>query len=103
MRPSLLLYLTLSGLAIQLSAVEPCRIRVIDTENGWPVPLVELRTIHNVSFFTDNAGVVAFDLPELMGKETWLHVAADGYEVKADGFGYRGVRFIPTPGGEHDV
>ncbi|MCB1229475.1 MAG: hypothetical protein KDN19_04375 [Verrucomicrobiae bacterium] len=84
-------------------AIEPCRIRVVDDENGWPVPLVELTTTHSVSFFTDNAGVVAFDLPELMGVETWFDVAADGYEMKADGFGYRGFRFTPVPGGDHEI
>ncbi len=101
-----LLYLALVfliGLPLAGQALEPCRVRVIDAENGWPVPLVELRTTHNVSSFTDNAGVVAFDLPELMGVETWLHAEADGYEVKADGFGNRGFRFTPEPGGEHQI
>jgi len=86
-----------------LSATGPCRIEVVDAENGWPVPLVELKTNHHVTFYTDNAGVVAFDLPELMGVETWFSVAADGYEVKADGFGSRGFRFVPEPGGKHIV
>ncbi len=98
-----------TALAVYLSitpvvdAVEPCRVRVIDAENGWPVPLVTLETTHHVRFVTDNAGVVAFDLPELMGAETWLTVSADGYERKADGFGNRGFRFTPEPGGEHEV
>ncbi len=103
MRPSSLL-LALCGLPLAAAtATEPCRIRVVDGENGWPVPLVELRTTHNVSFFTDNAGVVAFDLPELMGAETWLHLSADGYEAKADGFGNRGFRFVSEPGGTHET
>lgn len=105
MTPSSLVHLTLSlptlcGLASSLAALEPCRIRVIDAENGWPVPLVELRTTHHVSFFSDNAGLVAFDLPELMNVESWLTVEADGYERKADGFGFRGFRFTPRPGDE---
>ncbi len=90
-------------IAGSLLGAEPCRIEVIDSENGWPVPLVELRTNHHVSFYTDNAGVVAFDLPELMGVETWFTVVSDGYEVKADGFGYRGFRFVPEAGGKHSV
>lgn len=101
--PSLLVRLTLLSLPGAILAAEPCRIQVIDAGNGWPVPLVELTTTHHVSFFTDNAGVVAFDLPELMGQETWLNVAADGYEMKADGFGSRGFRFTPEPGGRHEV
>ncbi|MEX2577954.1 MAG: hypothetical protein WD342_02760 [Verrucomicrobiales bacterium] len=79
-------------------SLEPCRVLVTDRENGWPVPLVELRTTHNVRFHTDNAGVVALDLPELFGRETWLFVESDGYEVPADGFGSRGVRVTPEPG-----
>ena len=78
--------------------ISPCRIEVIDAENNWPVPLVELRTTHHVRFVSDNAGVIAFDLPELMGRETWFTVIADGYEVRADGFGNRGVRITPQPG-----
>jgi len=77
--------------------VKPCRIEVIDDENGWPVPLVELRTTHNVRFVSDNRGIIAFDLPELMNVETWLHVEGHGYGVQPDGFGYRGVRIVPRP------
>jgi hypothetical protein len=80
-----------------LIAIEPCRIEVIDKASGWPVPLVELRTVNHVRFITDNAGVIAFDLPEAMGRETWLSVSGHGYTVKADVFGYRGVRITPQP------
>lgn len=93
----------LSCLASLGLAMEPCRLRVVDAENGWAVPLVELRTTHNVPFYTDNAGLVAFDLPEMMGLETWLHLEGDGYELSADGFGYRGFRFVPEPGGTHEI
>ena len=80
------------------SALEPCRIEVTDKSNGWPVPLVELRTTHNVRFVTDNAGVIALDLPECMGRETWFDVIGHGYEAPKDGFGFRGVRLKPEPG-----
>ncbi len=86
-----------------IRAGEPCRIEVVDKENGWPVPLVELTTTGNVGFVTDNAGIVAFDLPEHMGRETWLGVSSHGYEVAADGFGNRGVRFTPEPGGSFKI
>jgi len=76
----------------------PCRIEVIDKANGWPVPLVELRTTHHVRFVTDNAGVIAFDLPELMGHTTWFDVIGNGYEVPKDAFSARGVRLTPGPG-----
>lgn len=83
-----------------LAATPPglCRIEVVEKGSGWPVPLVELRTTHLERFVTDNAGVIAFDLPELMGRETWFDVIGHGYEIPKDGFGYRGVRLKPEPG-----
>lgn len=86
-----------------VSAIQPCKIEVVDKSNGWPVPLVCLTTTSETSFVTDNAGVVAFDAPEFMGQETWLTVFSHGYELKADGFGNRGVRFTPKPGGSFKV
>lgn len=74
-----------------------CRVLVLDRENHWPVPMVELRTTHQVRWYTDNTGMATLDLPELMGRETWLFVEGRGYTVPADGFGYRGVRVTPEP------
>lgn len=88
----------LAGITGVLHAIEPCRIEVVEKGTGWPVPLVELRTTHQSRFVTDNAGVIALDSPELMGRETWFDVLGHGYTVPADGFGYRGVRLTPEPG-----
>ena len=84
-------------------AAAPCRIEVVEKGSGWAVPLVELRTTSQVSFITDNAGIIAFDLPECMNRETWFNVSSPGYEVDKDGFGNRGLRFIPQPGGKQRV
>ena len=81
-----------------LHAVAICRIEVVERGSGWPVPLIELRTTHQVRLVTDNAGRIALDLPELMDRETWFDVIGHGYEVAKDGFGYRGVRLTPEPG-----
>lgn len=97
MRP-LLAWLSCWLLCAGLQALEPCRIEVIEQGSGWPVPGVELRTVHGVRFVSDNAGVIAFDLPELLGQETWFTVSGHGYGVKADGFGYKGVRLRPASG-----
>jgi len=86
------------GVFLVLGA-EPFRIEIVDEETGWPVPLVELETTHSVRMVSDNAGLIAFDLPELMGTETWMTVKGHGYEVDADGFGFRGVRVVPEAGG----
>ena len=91
----LTLLLAVAGAA---RALEPCRIEVVEKGSGWPVPLVELRTTHDVRLVSDNAGVIACDLPELMGRETWFAIFGHGYEAAADGFGYRGVRLTPQPG-----
>jgi hypothetical protein len=76
----------------------PCRVEIVERGTDWPVPGVELRTVHGARLVSDNAGLIAFDLPELMGKETWAEVRGHGYGVKKDGFGYAGVRFVPRPG-----
>lgn len=78
--------------------LRPYRIEVREKESGRPVSLVELKTTDQIRLVTDNAGVVAFDLPDRMGKETWLSISSPGYEAKADGFGLRGVRITPRPG-----
>jgi len=83
-----------------LSAEDLCKITIVDAENGWPVPLVELKTTNNVRFYTDNAGVIAFDLPELMGQDVWFFVEGHGYGVNPNGFGFRGVRLRPDAGKE---
>ncbi|EEF62677.1 signal peptide protein [Pedosphaera parvula Ellin514] len=80
------------------AASAPCRIEVVEKDTGWPVPLVELTTTHHVRFVTDNAGLIAFDLPELMGRETWFTINGQGYEVPQDDFGNRGVHFVPESG-----
>lgn len=84
--------------AVAALGIEPCRIEVVDRENGWPVPLVELRTTHQLRFFSDNAGVIAMDAPELMNREVWFDIKGHGYGVKKDNFGYAGVRLRPEPG-----
>ena len=101
---ALLLAGSISAFAAEPSpAPRPCRIEVVEKGSGWPVPLVELRTTHHARFVTDNAGVIAFDLPELMGREVWFDVSGHGYEVPKDGFGQRGVRLKPEPGGSLKV
>jgi hypothetical protein len=78
--------------------IAPFRIEVVDKQNGWPVPLVEFRTTHDVVLVTDNAGVIAIDQPELMNRQVWFGVTGHGYAAPADGFGMRGVRLTPKAG-----
>jgi hypothetical protein len=81
----------------------PFVIRVVDTETGRGVPLVELRTVHHAVYHTDNAGVVTVDDPELLNREVFFHVGSHGYSHPEDGFGYRGSRLLVKPGGESTI
>ena len=91
-------FIILFAAALAALAAAPCRIEIVDQDNGWPVPLVQLRTTHSLIFVTDNAGVIALDAPELLGREVWFDVQGHGYEAKKDGFGMRGVRLKPELG-----
>ncbi len=74
-------------------------IEVVDERTGRGVPMVELQTTSGVRYYTDSAGVVAFDEPGLMGKRVFFGVSAHGYEFAKDGFGIRGVVLEARPGG----
>ena len=61
--------------------------------------MVELQTTYGGRYYTDSAGLIAFDEPGLMGRRVFFGVAAHGYEFAKDGFGIRGVVLEPKPGG----
>src|SRR4051812_31542045 len=82
---------------------EPFAIQVLDEQTGRGVPLVELKTVSNLRFYTDSAGLVAIDDPALMGQLVFFHVRSDGYEFEADGFGKRGRRIEVVPGGSQKL
>ena len=81
----------------------PFVITVVDEQTGRGVPLVELKMVNSASWWTDSAGVVAFDEPGLMGQEVYFYVTSPGYEYPKDGFKYRGVKLRPVPGGRAEV
>jgi hypothetical protein len=95
----LLLAMVLGASASAPAALPPpAGIEVVEAGTGWPVPLIEFRTTHHLRFVTDNAGRIAVDAPEVLGRECWFDVVGHGYEIPKDGFGYRGVRLELTPG-----
>jgi len=77
----------------------PFVISVVDEQTGRGVPLVELRTVNHVRYFTDSGGNVAVREAGLMDHKVFFHVAGHGHEFPADGFGYRGKSLHVTPGG----
>lgn len=78
---------------------KPFVIEVVDEQTGRGVPLVELRTVHDVRYVTDNAGLVAFHEPGLMDQKVFFFVSSHGYEFAKDGFGFRGRSLEVAPGG----
>ena len=110
MKTLLPLFLTLATLAAAqpppagAPVGNPCfAILVVDQENGRGVPLVELRTVNSAAWWTDSAGLVAFDETGLMGVEVFFHVQSPGYVYPIDGFGNRGVKLRPVPGGSATI
>jgi hypothetical protein len=95
-----LIGLVLPSLGAGAEEHEAFSIRVVDDATGRGVPLVELRTVNDVSYYSDSAGIVAFEEPGVMNQTVFFHVRSHGYEYPKDGFGYRGTRLTITPGGE---
>lgn len=76
------------------------KIRVIDDATGRGVPLVELRTVNEICYYTDSNGIVAFYEPGLMNMDVFFFVGSHGYSFPKNGFGMQGTRLRPTEGGE---
>jgi hypothetical protein len=78
-------------------------IRVVDEATQRGVPLVRLTTTGNIENWTDSEGWAAFHEPGLMNEEVYFQIDSPGYELAADGFGFRGVRLETEPGGRTTV
>jgi len=90
------------GTIASVPAAQPSRyfkIKVVDDRTSRGVPLVELRTVHNVRYYSDSNGIVAFYEPGLVGQKVFFHVQSHGYEFPKDGFGYAGKRLDVREGG----
>jgi hypothetical protein len=58
----------------------PYWVRVVDAETGRGVPLVELRTLNAVAFWTDSNGVAVIDDRVFEGHDVAFLIHSDGYE-----------------------
>ena len=101
--PQCLLTWVLLALAFPASgAQQPAdyfKIVVVDRDTGRGVPLVELRTTNEVSYYTDSNGIVAFYEPGLMDQAVWFSIQSHGYEYPPDWLDSRGTTLPITPGG----
>ena len=98
---TILLVLVNPGLVVALeqrpshsqdSLIKYFKIQVVDRQTGRGVPLVELRTVNNIRYFTDSNGIVAFYEPGLMDRDVFFFVESHGHEFPRDGFGFHGTR-----------
>ncbi|MFM7057561.1 MAG: hypothetical protein ACKO2P_11640 [Planctomycetota bacterium] len=80
------------------AADELMEIQVTDSATGRGIPLVELITVDDVVYVTDNAGRVALNEPQLRGQTLFLKPRSPGYQAEKDGFGIEGVRITVQPG-----
>src|SRR5688572_1062928 len=79
-------------------------ISVVDDQTGRGVPLIELKTVNHISYWTDSNGLVAFDEPGLLGAgEVFFHVQGHGYEFPKDNLGNQGLKLKPVKGGSATV
>jgi len=74
-------------------------IKVVDDQTGRGVPLVELRTVNSIRYYTDSNGIVAFREPGLMDQKVFFFVQSHGYEFPKDGFGNSGKTLDVKEGG----
>src|SRR5262249_28206275 len=81
----------------------PFRIQVVEAGTGRGVPLVELKTVNQIRYYTDSNGIVAFDEPGLFNQKVYFSIRSHGYEADKDAFGYRGASFLITDGGSAQV
>ncbi len=91
------------GQAAATDRDRPFAITVVDEQTGRGVPLVELKTVNGIRFFTDSAGVVAFDEPGLLGQDVHFTIRSFGYTFPKDGFGIAGKTLKTVPGGSAEL
>lgn len=89
----------LAHAAAGLSTNDFFGIRVVDSETGRGVPLVELNTVNQMRFYTDSGGWVALHEPGLFGQRVFFSIKSHGYEFPKDGFGFAGKALDMEPGG----
>ncbi len=94
---SVLFYLLCSA-TITLGA-EPYVIQIVDAQTKRGIPLVRLATTNGIEYWTDSAGLIAFDEPGLIGGTVHFEIESPGYAYPKDGFGIAGKALETRPGG----
>ena len=78
-------------------------IRVLDEATGRGVPLVELKLPNEVSYWTDSAGIAAFNEPSLIGRDVFLAIRSHGYAYLHETLLGSGTNVTVEPGRMHTL
>src|SRR5438105_15429947 len=81
--------------AVWFAADRPFAIRIVDSQTGRGVPLVELRTSNQRSWYSDSNGIVAISDSWAMGRDVFFQVHSHGYRFEEKVFDEIGV-IIPV-------
>ena len=97
--------LAIAGEPEQVPATRPrpFRIQVVEEGTGRGVPLVELKTVNQIRYFSDSNGIAAVDEPGLFNQKVYFSIRSHGYEIDKDSFGFRGAALNITEGGSAQV
>jgi hypothetical protein len=82
-----------------LAADRPFVIRVIDSQTGRGVPLVEFRATNERAWYSDSNGVVAVSDEWAMGQSVFFSVRSDGYRFEQRVQDETGIILPVKPGG----
>jgi len=95
--------IVLFALAACLAADRPFVIRIVDSQTGRGVPLVELRATNERVWYSDSNGVVAVSDVWLMGQSVFFSVRSDGYRFDQKVEDETGVILSVKPGGRAEL
>ena len=89
--------------ALTLAAGQPFVIRVVDSQTGRGVPLVELRTFNQRAWYTDSNGIAAISDAWAMGQDVFFQVRSHGYRFEQKAKDDDGIAFAVKPGGRAEL
>jgi hypothetical protein len=99
MRAALLLFAVAAGLAADKRFV----IRILDSQTGRGVPLVELRAFNQRAWYSDSNGIVAVADAWAMGRDVFFQVRSHGYRFDKRAFDEPGIILPVKPGGRAEL
>ncbi len=89
--------------SVALATDRPFVIRIVDSQSGRGVPLVEMRCSNRRAWYSDSNGVVSISDAWAMGQEVFFHVSSHGYRFEAKVFDEAGIILAVKPGGRAEL